>query len=180
MREPLGRLELLISRPYPPERVATSKPPRWRVVQRQQEASVVSALELSASQLQRIASVFWGELLRSAIWARVMLGLVPRASTPLALVATLLTSSAGVAAPANPRPADNCVAAPNSSGMPKLSASAGTCVRPVGPRNKRLRRRRGVRPSCAQRQLHPAHFPSRRRQVPARPGRSLHTSKCVL
>jgi len=64
----------------------------------------------------------------------------------------------------------------------QLSASAGTCVRPVSPRNARLRRLRGARPPCAQRQLRPAHFQRQRQrqQVPPRPGRSLRTSKYLL
>jgi hypothetical protein len=43
---------------------------------------------------------------------------IKSAFAPLALVATLLTSSAAVAAPANTTPADNCLAAPNTAAPP--------------------------------------------------------------
>jgi hypothetical protein len=53
-----------------------------------------------------------------AIRAGVMSAGVPRAFAPFALVATLLTSGAGGAAPADTTPADDCLAAPNSAAPP--------------------------------------------------------------
>jgi hypothetical protein len=47
-----------------------------------------------------------------------MSAVIQRAVALLALIATFLTSSAGVAAPANTTPADKCLAAPNTAAPP--------------------------------------------------------------
>ena len=51
-------------------------------------------------------------------FAKLMSAAIQRALAPLGLFATLLTSGAGVAAPANTTPADNCFAAPNTAAPP--------------------------------------------------------------